>query len=101
MTENPVSIQQTPETPPIQTHDDEFFKEIEKRAYKGARKAIFHFILMTTLSFILLWIMFAFIIYKFAIPYISNIFEQQLGQINPVDQLQQESVFEQFKNLKI
>lgn len=88
------SAQQPVQKPPTQSHDEEFFKEIEKRAYKGARKAIFHVMLMSMISLLIFWAVLAFAAYVFVIPYVSSLMQNQSpygnsGQLNPGEMLKQ------------
>ena len=92
MTE-PVQPLPKPKTTPPFTQElftEEYFKEIENRAYRGTRKALFQSMLVSIAGFVVVWLVMVIVGYMIIVPYMSSMLGGSTQtQMNPTEVLKQ------------
>ena len=62
-------------------YNEDFFKEVERRAYRGARKAIVQVMMVSTLSMILFWLLSATVVYIYVLPVAMKFVNNKIPKI--------------------
>lgn len=74
--------EQIPNLRPVPSpFDENFFKEIERRSYRGARKAIFQAMLLSTLTVVIFWAAFAAVVYIYVLPVATQFINKSIPKI--------------------